>query len=245
MFKFLSKSNKPTKLWFKTDIHCHIVPGVDDGCPDVDTSMRVLGAMNDLGIERVVCSPHVTEASFENTRETLQPAYDALKAAATEAGLGDMLVTYGAENRIDELLLQHFKDGTLITHPNKFVLIENAFVQEPWNIETLIFDLQVKGFQPIFAHPERFSYYHQNPSRYKVLHELIPFQINVLSLAGYYGRTIKKMAETLMEKGMIDYLGTDIHGLRHTDCIAEYLSSSDARRHRKALEGVVRNDRDF
>lgn len=245
MFNFLHRSTTPAKLWFNTDIHCHIVPGVDDGCPDVETSVNVLSAMSELGLTRVICSPHVTEASFENTRQTLQPAYDSLKAAADKAGLGDMLVTYGAENRIDELMLQHFNDGTLITHPNNFVLIENAFVQEPWNLETLIFDLQVKGLQPILAHPERFAYYLQNPARYQVLHNVIPFQINVLSIAGYYGRTIKKTAETLIEKGMVDYLGTDIHGLRHTDCIAEYLKSSDARRHRKALADVIRNDRDF
>lgn len=242
MFNFFNKPKQPISLCIETDMHLHIVPGVDDGCPDVATSVEVLGRLNEMGIKRVICSPHVTSNTFENNRETLQPAFDSLVEAAKDAGLGDIPLRYGAENRIDDLFQKNFREGTLITHPGKFILIENPFVQEPWDLDTLIFDLRVRGFQPILAHPERFAYYHARPKRYEELHPNVPFQINVLSLAGYYGRQIRKMAEDLIDAGMVDYLGTDAHGVRHTDCIAEYLRSSEARRHAKHLAGHLLNE---
>lgn len=76
--------------------------------------------------------------------------------------------------------------------PDNYLLIENSFIQEPWNIEQLVFDLQVRGYKPILAHPERYLYYHARGNRYKELHRNLLFQVNVLSLAGYYGKQEKK-----------------------------------------------------
>lgn len=245
MFNFFSKSKEPIQLWFKTDIHCHIVPGVDDGSPDVETSTTLVRDMAEMGLEHIIPSPHVTAETFENTAETLDPAFTQLQEALKAAGLDNMVHNYGAENRVDELFQKNFSEGKLITHPNKYILVENAFVQEPWDLENTIFELCVRGFKPIMAHPERFTYYIQKPDRLKHLHDKIPFQVNILSLAGYYGNTVKKMAEKLIEADMVDYLGTDFHGLRHTDCVRQYLSTRDARRHRDALESRLWNDRHF
>lgn len=245
MFSFFSRSKGAGQLWFETDIHCHVIPGVDDGCPDADTSLEVISRMHDLGLRRIIASPHVTEVTFENDRSTLEPAYrtllDKMKA---EGGLDDMEVFYSSENRIDGLFTDNFDKGSLITVPvndDKYVLIENAFVQEPWDLDNTIFQLKVRGFSPILVHPERFIYYHERPERLAQLHANVPFQINVLSLAGYYGKQIRKFAESLIDKGFVDYLGTDIHNVRHTESIAEYLKSSQSARDARALSGI-RND---
>lgn len=248
MFNFFSRTQGAGQLWFETDIHCHIIPGVDDGCPDVDTSMDVLGRMRDLGLRRIIASPHVTEVTFENDRTTIEPAFDVLqqriKADSTKT---DMELFYSSENRIDGLFTTNFENDSLITIPvgeGKHVLIENAFMQEPWDLDNIIFKLQVRGYSPILAHPERFIYYHENPERLTRLHAAVPFQINVLSLAGYYGKQIRKFVDGLIDKGFVDYLGTDIHNVRHTDAIAEYLKSSRSARDARALSGIL-NDKVF
>lgn len=248
MFSFFNKTKGPGKLWFETDIHCHVIPGVDDGCPDADTSIVVLTEMRDMGLKRVIASPHVTEMTFENNRDLLEPAYRHLLDRMHKAGLDkDLEVMYSSENRLDGLFDQNFKSGKLITIParnGKYVLIENSFVQEPWDLDNIIFQLQVHGFQPILVHPERFAYYHEKPERFERLHQVVPFQVNVLSLAGYYGKQVRKVAESLIEKGFVDFLGTDIHNLRHTEAIREYLGTRQAARDAAALSDI-RNDAEF
>lgn len=241
MFNFFSRSKEPIKLWFDTDIHCHVLPGVDDGSPDVETSIRLVSDLAELGVTRIWASPHVARDTFENTPESLGLAQAELDAAMSERGLGDVKVTHHAENRVDDLFNENLADGKLLTLPDNYLLIENSFVQEPWDLDQIIFDLQVRGFKPIMAHPERYLYYHEKSKRYEDLHRNIPFQINVLSLAGYYGKHVKKMAEELVEAGMVDFLGTDCHGGRHIDCFREYLTSRDARRHRDLLAPRIKN----
>lgn len=243
MFNFFSRSSEPIKLWFDTDIHCHLIPGVDDGSPDVETSLSLVTGLAELGINRIWASPHVARDTFENTPESLAAAQDELDVAMRAYGLGDIRLSHHAENRVDDLFNENLENGTLLTLPGNYLLIENSFVQEPWDLDRIIFDLQVRGFRPIMAHPERYLYYHEKPKRYEELHRNIPFQVNVLSLAGYYGKHVRKMAEELVEAGMVDYLGTDCHGSRHIDCLREYLASRDARRHRDMLASRIRNDR--
>lgn len=244
MFNFFSRSAQPINFWFATDIHCHVIPGVDDGSPDAETSVTLITGLAELGIKRIIASPHIACETFENTPEILDEAQAELDRALSAHGVTDIPVTHAAENRIDDLLQKNLKANNLLVYPNKYILIENSFVQEPWDLEQIIFDLQIRGYQPIFAHPERFLYYHGKPQRYKELHEKIPFQINMLSLSGYYGKQVKKIAEEMIDAGMVDFLGTDTHGRRHLESFREYLCSREARRHRSALSNIG-NDNAF
>ena len=109
--------------------------------------------------------------------------------------------------------------------------------------DNLLFELQVSGFRPILVHPERYYYYYSDPDRYRAIHNAgVEFQINLLSLSGYYGKDEKRIAEKLIDMGLVDYVGTDLHGRRHVDSINAYLGSRDFRRHRAALENVIKND---
>lgn len=238
---FFRKKKEPVKLWFTTDIHCHVVPGVDDGSPDAGTSARLVQGLYDLGIRRIIATPHVTQATFENTPQTLaSPIAELRKALADNAIDVDIRTT--AEYRVDEFFEQQIANGTLMPYPDNYLLIENSFIQEPWNLEQLIFDLQVKGYKLIMAHPERYLYYHTRPQRYQELKQLgIDFQVNLLSLAGYYGKNEKRMAERLVEAGMVDFMGTDTHGFRHLECFGNYLSSREAERHARLLDGKIKN----
>ena len=241
MFNFFNKKKDPIKLWFTTDIHCHIVPGVDDGSPDIDTSVNLAGELENLGIKRIIVTPHVTQATFENSAESLAGPLAELRKGLADNNIG-IDIRNSAEYRIDEFFEQQIAEGQLMPYPDNYLLIENSFIQEPWNMEQIIFDLQVKGYKLILAHPERYLYYHAKPSRYSELKQLgIDFQVNLLSLAGYYGKGEKRMAENLVEAGMADFIGTDTHGRRHIRCFEEYLSSRDAARHARLLDGKIKN----
>lgn len=242
MFDFFHKKSKPEKLWFSTDIHCHVLPGIDDGSADVATSVELVERMQQWGIERIFASPHVTYATFPNTAETVGAARTELQQALDAAG-NSLKLANSAEYRIDDLFLECLEAGNLMTLPGNVLLIENSFMQEPWNLDQLIFDLQVKGYRPILVHPERYSYYYSRKDRYAALRNTgVMFQINLLSLAGYYGKQEKRIAEMLIENQLVSYIGTDLHGHSHADAIDSYLASKDYLRHRAALERVICND---
>lgn len=242
MFNLFGKKLQPQQLWFKTDIHCHVLPGIDDGSPDVETSVALIERMKGWGINRIIASPHVTYGTFPNTRETTAAARGELQKAL-DATVGAPELSNAAEYRIDDLFLEHLEKGTLMTLPGNLLLVENSFMQEPWNLDDLLFSLQIKGFQPILVHPERYSYYYSKKDRYERIHAGgTRFQVNILSLAGYYGREEKRIAEWLIEHGMVDYVGTDLHRHTHADAIDRYLASKDYLRHRAALEGRTGND---
>lgn len=244
MFGLFSKKTKSIPLWFKTDIHCHVLPGIDDGSPDVETSLNLIRELGELGVERIIASPHIAAVQFPNNAESLSQSFSQLKEAMKTANVSIPL-EHSAEYRIDEDLPGLIENNKIIPYPGNYVLIENQWIQEPWNLEQVIFDLQIKGYQPIFAHPERFKYYHIKPSRLDDLHAKIPFQINLLSLSGYYGKEIKKMAESLLKKGYCDFLGTDTHKQSHIESLKKYLSSPAAIKHRDLSINTLKNDKVF
>lgn len=242
---FKSKPKEPARLCFSTDIHCHVVPGIDDGARDPETGADLVEAMQAWGIKRIIASPHITQGTFPNTPETIAPALKKLNDVLEARG-NSLRVETSAENRIDEILYKSIDEDTLVTMPKGYILIENSFVQEPWNLHELVFNLQLKGLQPILAHPERYSYYYGNRKRYRELHDTgLLFQINLLSLTGIYGKEERKIAEYLIKNEMVDLIGTDVHRKTHTDAIDAYLRTSTAHKDMEALEGTVLNDRIF
>lgn len=245
MFSFFRKKRQPASLPFTTDIHAHVIPGVDDGATDPANAADIIEGMREWGIKRIIASPHYTLGTFENTPAKLQPAYDALKEELKKRGT-DIDISFGGEYRIDDHFMNCLESGEISLMPNQHILIENSFLQEPGNLDRLVFDLQVKGLRPIMAHPERYAYYHNKFGRYQKLHDAgLSFQINLLSIAGAYGKEVEKIAEKLMDAGLVDYVGTDIHNLRHVEIINQYLRTKNAEKHFHTLAGRIRNDRDF
>lgn len=242
MFNFFAKKSEPEKLWVNTDIHCHVLPGIDDGSPDVETSVDLLEHMQSWGLERVFASPHVTYGTFPNTPQTVGAARTSLQQALDARG-SSLQLGNSAEYRIDDLFMEVLEKGELMTLPGNILLVENSFMQEPWGLDQLLFELQVKGYRPVLVHPERYSYYYGKKERYKAIHNGgTLFQINLLSLAGHYGRNEKRVAEELIDAGLVDLVGSDLHNARHVEAIENYLASKDYKRHRQALEKHTLNN---
>ncbi len=243
MFGKLFKSKKEqVKLFYNTDVHCHILPGVDHGSQSVEQSLEMLKAEAEMGISRVILTSHVTAVTFENTRETLMDAFMKLKDAVADAGI-DMELYLSAEYRMDEYFDKEYAADHLIPMPGNHILLENSFQQELMNLDDLLFDMQVKGYRTILAHPERYTYYSRRRKRYEQLHNAgARFQVNILSFTGYFGEEARDSALWFVRNGMIDYLGSDMHNVKHAHIIMDYINSKEWRKIAPELEQTVKND---
>ena len=240
MFNPFKRKKEDVKLFYHTDVH--ILPGVDHGSQSVEQSLAMLEAEKAMGIDRVICTSHVTAETFENTPESLTSAYELLKQAVDDAGL-DMELYASAEYRIDEYWSKEYAAGHVLPMPGNYLLLENSFQQELLELDEMLFDLQVSGYKPILAHPERYSYYSRRRQRYEKLHSMgVKFQINILSLTGYFGAGARENVIWLIKHHMVDMLGSDMHNLDHARIIMDYLRTKDWRKQSELLEGCILND---
>lgn len=231
MFNFFHKETTPELFW-KIDLHSHICPGIDDGSPDPDYSMKLVSGMAELGFEGMVITPHIAEEEFRNTRDTIDAAYSRLIEALKETGIS-MKTGISAEYRMDEGFIRMLEEGSLRPLPgNKYILVENAWFQEPAGLDGLLYEIRSRlGLTPVLAHPERYPYYHRSPERYRQLADKgVRLQVNLLSLAGHYGRSVKKVAEALVDDGLVSFVGSDLHRSSHVRAIKKYLLSPDYRK---------------
>lgn len=246
MFDFFHKQKSSADaLFYHTDMHCHLVPGIDDGQQEAGNASKLVERQREWGFTRVFATPHVTQDTFENTPETIEPAFEKLCRAVADRGV-DIELHHSAEYRLDGFFQEQLAAGNLRPFPNGYLLVENSFVQEAWNLDATLFDLKLKGYKPILAHPERYGYYFAKPERYRQLKESgTLFQINLLSLAGHYGKGQRKMAEELIDKGWVDFIGTDMHNDSHCASIDAYLRTKDFARLEKRLGDHLLNDTAF
>ena len=244
MFNIFRRNKQNTQLFYSTDVHSHILPGVDHGSQSVDQSLEMLRAERDMGIMRVILTSHVTAETFENTPDTLRPAFETLKQAVAETeDISHMKLYLSAEYRMDEFWDKQYTLGNQIAMPGNYILMENSFHQELLGLDELLFDLKVKGYKPILAHPERYIYYAQRKQRLEQLHNTgTKFQVNLLSLAGYFGQHCRETALWLVKHGMVDMLGSDMHGMEHVKVIQDYINSKEWRKLVPQIQGHIIND---
>jgi Capsular polysaccharide biosynthesis protein len=224
---FFSKKREiafPIGRYLRADIHSHILPGVDDGAADVASSLQLLQGMHTLGFETVIGTPHVMVDLHRNNQQTIQNAFAKLKAATSGHGRLPTLY-YAAEHMLDEGFAALLAENRIIPYGNSsYVLVETPYLHRPLNLEHLSFQLATAGYKPILAHPERYHYLFNKPDEYEKLKELgFAFQLNALSLRGYYGKPEKEAAQWLVDQALVDYIATDVHHDRHMKHLKNYV----------------------
>lgn len=213
MISFFQKSKNVNNIeWLGVDMHNHLLPGIDDGATDVRQSVAFIKTLSELGFSQFICTPHIFTDLYPNTRETISAALATVETNLSKAEINTK-VNIAAEYMIDET----FKvSKELICLPGKRILIEMPYMAEMRNIEQVIFDLHIAGYRVILAHPERYFFYHAKAERYSRLKNMgVLFQLNLLSLSGYYGKEVKYVANFLLEKKWYDFAGTDLHHQQH------------------------------
>lgn len=239
-------------LPYKREMHCHIIPGVDDGSPEMEFSLNYLQALSELGLERVVFTPHHTEPSFMNTPERISPIFEEVKRQVAEKQIPIECENFSFEYRLDESFIHMMEAGkygeeTCRLRPlkDRYLLIENSFAQPLLNLDDVIYKLQDQGWYLIMAHPERYHYYNQRGLKpYEHLIDLgVELQCNLLSFSGYYGESSQKTAYRLLDEGMISFLGSDLHNMHHVQLIQKFLQSKDYAEIRPELVDMIQNDK--
>jgi tyrosine-protein phosphatase YwqE len=220
--------SKKTKVAspIKWDMHNHILFGIDDGSKTLENSLIMARKFVDLGYTNIIATPHVMANYYENTPEIIREKRDLLNAALNTNSI-PLHVEFAAEYYIDEYFLERVKNKeALMTFNREYILVETSFLNKPIFFTELIFDLRTQGYTPIFAHPERYVYLQNNFEQVeKILETGIKFQINLLSLVGYYSPTAKKLAQWLIQNGHYSFLGTDAHSINHLELVNEVFKS--------------------
>ena len=215
-FKRSSKSRHTDFSTIAVDMHSHLVPGVDDGAKDVADSIQLISGLKELGFSKLYTTPHTLQDIHPNTHETLKNAHSLLHGQIPEGITLDL----SSEYYMDEQFRNQVTEGTVMPLPGNRLLIEFSQISRPHDLEEVIFDLGIKGYQVILAHPERYLFFHKQFTYFTRLKEMgVELQVNALSLTDHYGKNIRSIADKLVEKDMIDFIGTDIHHVRHLDIL--------------------------
>lgn len=221
MFKLFGKKTPKQRFDFSavhTDMHSHLLPGIDDGSPDLDTSIELIREMHALGYKKLITTPHVMWDMYRNTTGTIQAKRDEVNSELQKQGV-DFTIQAAAEYFLDEHVEDLLrKKEPLLTIKDNMVLCEFSLAFPALNIKSVLFEMQMQGYQPIIAHPERYIYLDKNKEFYDELRDLgCLFQLNILSLGGHYGRSVTDLAHYLLKNGFYNLIGTDLHHSGHLD----------------------------
>lgn len=215
------KKKQPEKpftglLPVQVDMHSHILPGIDDGAPDLDTALLLVRGLYDLGIRTCIATPHVIGDMYRNTDSTIEDALQQLRNGCRSAAI-DMNIRAAAEYMMDDYFMELLRDKVpLRTLKDNLLLTEITYTSEPIRLQEMVFNIITEGYKPVLAHPERYHYYHRNYEIYRKLKDLgFLLQVNMLSLTGYYGKEVAKAARYIYDNGLADLVGTDLHHDRH------------------------------
>lgn len=207
-----------------TDMHSHLLPGIDDGSPDLDTSVELIRGMMDAGYKKFITTPHVYPDLFPNTNETILQAHAALTNRLQQENI-NVELNAAAEYFIDDQFAERLTNNEkLLTLHKNWVLFEISFLSPPPDLNEVIFQMITCGYQPVLAHPERYNYYHQQKEAYhRFKDQGCLLQINLLSLAGYYGKSVQDAARMLVKDQLVDLIGSDLHHTRHLQAMQNNL----------------------
>lgn len=219
-----------------TDMHSHLIPGIDDGAPDLGTSVNLIRDLQEMGFKQLVTTPHIMSDLYPNTPEVILNGLEQVRKAIKQEGI-DITIHAAAEYLLDEGFAGKLAAGNLLTLKGKYVLVEMSFIAATPNLDQLLFDMQTKGYRPVMAHPERYAYFGGDLKRYERLKDQgCLLQMNLLSLLGYYGKDVKQVALKLLKAGLYDLAGTDLHHERHRMALQALLSDHRAAKILEAYE---------
>lgn len=197
------------------DIHSHLLPGIDDGAQTISNSIALASSLEKIGVSQLITTPHINHYVWNNSQEIIKSKLQETQNAFVENNIQAPLRS-AAEYFMDDWFANHLKEEKLLTLKDNYVLIEMSYLNAPLTLYKTIFDLQVAGYIPVLAHPERYTFFHKKFDEYKKLKDAgCLFQLNLLATVEYYGSKIAKTADELVKKGMYDFCGTDVHHKNH------------------------------
>jgi tyrosine-protein phosphatase YwqE len=244
MFNIFSKKsdNNLNLSFLEVDMHSHLLPNLDDGLETMEQTLEFAKEMQQLGYKKIICTPHILPEVHDNSPETILSRLAEVRKAFKENDI-NIQIDAAAEYMVGPEFHQSILKGDkLLTMGNNHILIEMSYAAPSQNIAEVIFDLRIRGYRPILAHPERYNYYLGNPGVYEdFIGRGCLLQLNLLSLTGYYGKPIQKAAEYLMKNELVSFIGTDMHHQNHLEMTKQIATS--IKFHKMAAELDLKNKR--
>ncbi len=209
------------------DIHSHLLFGVDDGAKTFENTLSLTNSLIGIGFSGFITTPHTIQHVWNNTRESILS-----KSAETILLLKQNQVNIpfesASEYMMDDYFVKQFQTEDLLTLKDNYVLVEMSYLNPPIHLYNILFDLQIAGYKPVLAHPERYIFYHQNFQEYYRLKKAgCLFQMNLLSAVGYYGEAVYQTTKKLLNSGLIDYVGSDLHHEKHFQAFNSKVNLTD------------------
>ncbi|HUH51569.1 MAG TPA: CpsB/CapC family capsule biosynthesis tyrosine phosphatase [Flavobacterium sp.] len=236
---------KPKKPFLKdltvdfVDIHSHVLFGIDDGAKTLEDSAFLMQSFLDLGFKKATTTPHTYPGVWDNSYKDITSKYQEVSQLLPELA-HQLDLKVASEYLMDDQFVQCFQSEKLLTIRDNYVLVEMSYINAPIQLYEIIFDLQVAGYKPVLAHPERYIFYHHNLDEYKKLKNSgCLFQINLLSTMGFYGENITKAADQLLGAGLIDFAGSDVHNKTHIRCFESVLKIKNIEPLKQAIKNNV------
>jgi len=222
LFKKRENSIKNIGEILKVDIHSHILPYLDDGAKDIQDSIILIERLYQLGYKRLIATPHIMSEGYKNSSKDIISMLELVKEEIIKRDI-DIELLASAEYYMDDGLNRLIEKSDILTICNLYLLFETSYLNPPLNFKETIFQMRLKHYIPILAHPER---YHYVADSYEILEEWrdlgILFQVEINSFTGYYGESALDIAIWLSEKGWIDFLATDAHSIRHINAMSRW-----------------------
>ena len=220
LFSWKKKTDVPDLAWLHTDMHSHLLPGIDDGSPDLATSMKLIKGMVELGYKKLVTTPHILWEMYPNDPQIINTKTEEVRQELGVQGI-DVDFQSAAEYFIDDHFASQLEvRAPLLTLKDNLVLVEYSMITAPMELQEVLFELQLQNYQPVIAHPERYIYLSRKKEFFDELRAAgCLFQLNLLSLGGHYGASVQELAAYLLKKEYYDYAGTDLHHARHLDAL--------------------------
>jgi protein-tyrosine phosphatase len=202
-----------------TDIHNHLLPAMDDGSPDLDTTLEMIKAMKAIGIKNAIATPHTMEDYYDNDVAKITANFQETKLALETTAAKDFILNTASEYMMDGQFDQIIEKSNYLCLYKNYLLTELSYFQRPDQLEELVFKMCQKALIPILAHPERYRYIKSIGDLKDLKERGFELQLNLLSLSGHYGEEAFTKATSLLDQGMYEYLGTDAHKVSHLEKI--------------------------
>lgn len=232
MFSFFFRKKKEQTGTLPVDVHSHLLPGIDDGVKSPEEAMRTIDQLLSLGYKKIITTPHIMTDYFGNTTSSVARSYEEFLPMLRQSGY-DLPFEFAAEYYLDENLYQQaMNKERFLTFGDRYFLFETNPISEPMMLKEFIFQMTTQGYKPILAHPERYQFMTMDKAQ-DMRDRGVLLQVNMLSLIGYYGPPIQKLASKLIESRKIDVLGSDCHNLDHAHLLAKVQRSVG---YKKALD---------
>jgi tyrosine-protein phosphatase YwqE len=176
--------------------------------------------MASFGIKNFITTPHVLGSVYPNSSEVIREQLAAVKKELEKREIKDISIQAAAEYMLDEEFSALLDQKDILVLKDNYILVEMSYFSAPINLYELLFKIQLKGYKPVLAHPERYNFYHTDfKSYYKLKQAGCLFQLNLLSLTDQYGKGVQKTSEKLLKENLYDFVGTDTHHQNHLELL--------------------------